>query len=125
MGLFNKANNLLSNESEFTIAGVQENKKIEKTPAFESQVFHKNILFAFSDFIKKYKDELKLSLEDLDFVCGCISSHMGRFNTSNYSNIILPLPKTPEQKFVHMCDFLASRKVIHIDFDETNNIIEE
>ena len=55
MGLFNKANNLLSNESEFTIAGVQENKKIEKTPAFESQVFHKNILFAFSDFIKKYK----------------------------------------------------------------------
>ena len=51
MGLFNKANNLLSNESEFTIAGVQENKEIEKTPAFESQVFHKNILFAFSDFI--------------------------------------------------------------------------
>lgn len=55
MGLFNKANNLLSNESEFTIAGVQKNKKIEKTPAFESQAFHKNILFAFSDFIKKYK----------------------------------------------------------------------
>ena len=38
------------------------------------------------DFIKKYKDELKLSLEDLDFVCGCISSHMGRFNTINYSS---------------------------------------
>lgn len=77
------------------------------------------------DFIKKYKSELKLSGEDVEFVCSLISSHMGRFNTSDYSDVILPLPKTPEQKFVHMCDFLASRKVINIKFDENNNIVEE
>lgn len=47
------------------------------------------------------------------------------FNTSAYSDVILPLPKTPEQKFVHMCDFLASRKVINIKFDADNNIVEE
>lgn len=75
-------------------------------------------------FIEKYKDELKLSKEDITFVGECISSHMGRFNTSDYSDVILPLPKTPQQKFVHMCDYLASRKVININFDENNNIVE-
>lgn len=77
------------------------------------------------DFIKKYKDELKITKDDIDFVCECIASHMGRFNTSDYSDVILPLPKTPEQKFVHMCDYLASRKVINIKFDENNNIVDE
>ena len=77
------------------------------------------------DFIKKYKDELKLTKEDLEFVCNAIASHMGRFNTSDYSNVILPLPKTPEEKFVHMCDYLASRKVINIKFDKDNNIVDE
>ena len=77
------------------------------------------------DFIKKYKDELKLTKEDLEFVCNAIASHMGRFNTSEYSDVILPLPKTPEEKFVHMCDYLASRKVINIKFDKDNNIVDE
>lgn len=77
------------------------------------------------EFIKKYRDELKITKEDIEFICDCISSHMGRFNTSDYSDIILPLPKSAEQKFVHMCDFLASRKVINIKFDENNNIVDE
>ena len=77
------------------------------------------------EFIKKYKDELKLSKEDIDFLVECIASHMGRFNTSEYSDVILPIPKTPEQKFVHMCDYLASRKTINIEFDEKNNIVVE
>lgn len=75
-----------------------------------------------SNFIRDNKNELLLSDEDIEFVCGCIASHMGRFNISKYSNIILPLPKTKEQKFVHMCDYLASRKVINIKFDENNNV---
>lgn len=78
-----------------------------------------------AEFVKKNSSELKLSEEEITFVCDCISSHMGRFNTSEYSEVILPLPQTPEQKFVHMCDYLASRKVINIMFDENNNIVEE
>lgn len=77
-----------------------------------------------SEFVQNNQKELKLSEDDVNFVCGCISSHMGRFNTSDYSDTILPIPKTPEQKFVHMCDYLASRKVILLSFDENNNIIE-
>ena len=78
-----------------------------------------------SEFIKNNKGDLKLSNDDIEFICGCIGSHMGKFNTSDYSDVILPLPKTPEQKFVHMCDFLASRKVINITFDKDNNIVDE
>ncbi len=77
------------------------------------------------EFLKKYKSELKINEDDIKFVCDCISSHMGKFNTSNYSDVILPIPKSPEQKFVHMCDYLASRKVINIKFDENNNIVDE
>lgn len=78
-----------------------------------------------SEFIKNNSKDLKLSAGDIDFICSCISSHMGRFNTSEYSDIVLPLPKTPEQKFVHMCDYLASRKVIDIHFNNDNNIVDE
>jgi 23S rRNA maturation-related 3'-5' exoribonuclease YhaM len=76
------------------------------------------------DFIKKYKDDLKINEEDINFVCDCIASHMGRFNTSDYSDAILPIPKTPEQKFVHMCDYLASRQVLNLNFDLNNEIVD-
>ncbi len=77
------------------------------------------------DFIKEHSKELTLNKEQLELICDCISSHMGKFNTSDYSNVILPLPKSVEQKFVHMCDYLASRKVIDVHFDKYNNVIEE
>lgn len=77
------------------------------------------------EFLRKNQSELLINKDDIDFVCSCISTHMGKFNTSNYSDTILPLPTSPEQKFVHMCDFLASRKVINIIFDDNNNIVDE
>lgn len=77
-----------------------------------------------AESVKKNKDKLKLTDDDIEFVYGCIASHMGRFNTNEYSDVILPIPQTPEQKFVHMCDYLGSRKVIDIHFDKDNNIIE-
>ena len=76
------------------------------------------------EFVKKYASELTIKKDDIEFICECISSHMGRFNTSDYSDVILPLPKTTEQKFVHMCDYLASRKFIDVKFDSDNNILE-
>ena len=74
--------------------------------------------------LRNHEKELKISKEDIEFVSGCIESHMGRFNTSEYSDVVLPIPGTPEQKFVHMCDYLGARKVIDIHFDKDNNIIE-
>ena len=58
MGLFNKANNLLTNENETEKDGEFLVQKNEKTPEIKSQVFHQNRLFAFSDFIAKYKIQI-------------------------------------------------------------------
>ena len=38
-------------------------------------------------------------------------------------NEVLEKPKNKYQNFVHMCDFLASRKAILFEFDSDNNII--
>ena len=42
---------------------------------------------------------------------------MGQWNTDYNGNEILPLPKNRYQKFVHMCDFLASRKFFNVEFN--------
>lgn len=49
-----------------------------------------------------------------------VASHMGKWNTSNYTDLVLPLPKTDTQKCVHLCDYLASRKHLVFDFDVYN-----
>jgi hypothetical protein len=41
---------------------------------------------------------------------------MGQWNTNGSSE--LPVPKTPDQKILHLADFLASRKDINLEFDE-------
>lgn len=51
--------------------------------------------------------------EFLTQVCGLISTHMGQWN--NFGK--LPTPSTPLQNFVHMCDYLASRKYIAVDIN--------
>ena len=50
-------------------------------------------------------------------IAGAVASHMGKWTTSKYSDIVLPRPKTDIQKCVHLCDYLASRKHLIFDFD--------
>lgn len=90
-----------------------------------------------SDFIlKKYgefveKNNMNNIILDLHFgtkvmaIADAVSSHMGKWNTSKYSDAVLPTPETDIQKCVHLCDYLASRKHLIFDFevyaDELNN----
>lgn len=46
-------------------------------------------------------------------VSTCVQSHMGQWN----ANGKLPVPKTPLAYFVHMCDYLASRKYLIVDVE--------
>ncbi len=77
-----------------------------------------------ANYVKDSKDKLSLNDSEIEFLYNIISSHMGPYNTNAYSDVILPLPKNKYQKFVHMCDLLASKKFLDIKFDENNNIIE-
>ena len=76
------------------------------------------------EHIKAQKEKLKMTEEEVDFICHVISSHMGPWNTDYYTKEeILPIPKDKYQNFVHMCDYLASRKFVQVGFDSNNNLI--
>lgn len=76
------------------------------------------------NFLRDNKDKLSLNDEQLERIIKMDASHMGKWNTNEYNpNVILPLPKTVEEKFVHMCDYLASRKFINVGFDEKNDVL--
>lgn len=80
-------------------------------------VFEHPILAA--NFIKKCNIETGGLLTDQQeqIVYHAIASHMGQWNTANYSKVTLPKPRTRLEKFVHLCDYLASRKFLELNFD--------
>ena len=76
-----------------------------------------------ANFLRDNKDKFTLTDDELNYICDCIKTHMGEFNTDYKGNVVLPLPKTKQQRFVHMCDLLASKKFLNIKF-EGNEIVE-
>lgn len=84
-------------------------------------LFNHPILMA--DYIEEQKDQLELSDQEREFVKDVIKTHMGSW-TKDYQGIeVLEKPKTKYQNFVHMCDYLASRKCILLPFDEEDCIM--
>lgn len=76
------------------------------------------------DYLKENKSKIDITDEDLEFICHVISSHMGPWNTDYYTKEeILPKPEDKYQNFVHMCDYLASRKFLNVEFDDNDNIV--
>ena len=74
-----------------------------------------------SKYIMENKDKLKMAIDDLRKMCSMIESHMGEWTYDNYKKKeVLPKPKTAEQRFVHMCDFLASKKFLDVEFSRNN-----
>ena len=59
----------------------------------------------------------ELRQREKEIIASAIASHMGQWNTTKRSSLVLQKPVTDIQQFVHMCDYLASRKDIEILFD--------
>ena len=76
-----------------------------------------------SNYIKENKKELELNDDQIEFVTSVIETHMGPWTKNYKGEEVLSPPKTKEQKFVHMCDYLASRKFLEVNFDKDDNII--
>ncbi len=74
--------------------------------------------------IEEEKEHLKLNESQIELLKKVIASHMGPWNKDFDGNEILPVPQTKYEKFVHMCDYLASRKCILIPFDEKNEVVD-
>ena len=73
-----------------------------------------------SNLIRENKDKIGLSDDEIDFVCSVIETHMGEWNKDFNGNEVLPVPKNKYQRFVHMCDFLASKKFINVSFKDND-----
>ena len=76
-----------------------------------------------ANYIRDNKDKLTLTDNEIEFICNVIESHMGPWNTDYKGNEVLPKPINKYQRFVHMCDFLASRKFLNTKFNN-NDIID-
>ena len=75
-----------------------------------------------ANYILEKHEEIGISKEDATFCADVIKTHMGYWTTDYDGNEVLEKPKTKYQNFVHMCDYLASRKCILVPFDKDNKI---
>lgn len=83
-------------------------------------LFDHPILMA--NYIDEKKNELLMSDEERELLTSVIRTHMGPWTTDYQGEEVLEKPKTKYQNFVHMCDYLASRKCLLFNFDKDNNI---
>ena len=75
-----------------------------------------------AELLEQEKANLEISDDERKLMEDVIMTHMGVWTTDYNGNEVLEKPKTKYQNFVHMCDFLASRKCILVPFDKNNNI---
>lgn len=68
------------------------------------------------------EENMELEMEEIEFLDDVIKTHMGPWTTDYNGVEVLERPKTKYQNFVHMCDFLASRKFLEVPFDKNDNI---
>ena len=96
--------------------GLKLGKTKEKYTRFDHPIL-------MAEYIEEEKDNLELNDEERKLMCDVIKTHMGSWTTDYNGVEVLEKPKTKYQNFVHMCDFLASRKCILLPFDDNNNIV--
>ena len=75
-----------------------------------------------ADYIMDNEEELGLEVEEIEFLCDAVKTHMGSWTTDYDGVEVLEKPKTKYQNFVHMCDYLASRKCLLVPFDKNDDI---
>lgn len=110
-------NNFTDNEKDLIIMalvlhdGLKSGKIKEKYTRFDHPLL-------VCDFIREHRSNLSLNEEELELLTRVISSHMGIWNKDYNGNEVIPTPKDKYQRFVHMCDYLSSKKFMNVDFDD-------
>ena len=83
--------------------------------------FHHPILIY--DFILENMEILPMKEEDAEDVARLVASHMGPWNKDKDGYEMLPLPKEEDEIFVHLCDYIASRNFLDVQF-ANNEIVD-
>ena len=74
-----------------------------------------------SDLCSTIERVREITKEYIDAVSNLIETHMGQWNKNKYSKVELPIPQLAPQKFVHLCDYLASRKWLEVKLNQDDN----
>ena len=78
---------------------------------FDHPIIAVRALFLFA----KTKEYNKVTQSKIERIQRLVACHMGQWNRSGRSIAVLPKPATDAEKFVHMCDYLASRKYLTVE----------
>ena len=100
------------------VAGlVHDGRKSGEQSAYERSKFTKfDHPIQMANVIKSF-DGQYLNHDEIEFVASCIESHMGQWNVDKKSGEVLEKPTSDYQHFVHLADYLASRKDLTMAFD--------
>ena len=75
-------------------------------------------IIASSEIRRIFWDTNIIPNEQVDYICTGISTHMGQWNKdSKTKKEVLEKPKTEHQRFIHLVDYLASRKCLEMNFE--------
>lgn len=90
-------------------SGEQADYERSKFTKFDHPLQMANVIRSF--------DGQYLNHDEIEFMAHCIESHMGQWSTDRKSSTVLPKPMDEYQHFVHLADYLASRKDLTMAFD--------
>lgn len=76
----------------------------------EHTVFEHPLISA--DFVRKHLENKGINQFVVNTICSAIETHMGKWTTSTYSDVVLQAPHSDFEKLIHVADYIASRKYI-------------
>ena len=113
--LFDTVNNFSDSDKDLIIMALILHDGLKKGMVEEKWTRFDHPLL-ISKLILENANKLEMDIEEVRRLCSLIESHMGKWNKSNYSKVELPIPMNEVQRFVHRCDYLASRSYLNVKF---------
>lgn len=115
--LFETVNNFTDNDKDLIIMALILHDGLKKGMEEEEYTCFDHPLLV-SRLIMEHANDLLMDIDDVRKMCMMIESHMGKWNVSKYNEVILPVPRDEYQRFVHRCDYLASRSYLDVKFEK-------
>ena len=113
--MFETYNNFTDDDKDLIIMALIMHDGLKKGLIEEEDTRHDHPLLV-SKLIMENVSNLEMDIDDVRKLCMMIESHMGKWNTHKKSDVVLPVPTSEIQRFVHRCDYLASRSYMNIRF---------
>jgi hypothetical protein len=102
----------------FISAGLlHDGMKSGKSQANEKFTVHEHPILMGDAILNDPLAELLLDKDTILTISNAIKCHMGQWDTNRYSKVVLPKPQTKLEMFLHLADYLASRKILELNFD--------